>query len=94
VIFELFSKCSYIIIVNKWDIQRDMLSFFDVVRPPELLQFVDDVVPILHGERTFTSHHDCHDDVVVGAIDIRVPKPISDVERLALFALLQVISST
>ena len=52
-------------------------AFFDVIRPPKLLQFVDDVIPILHGERTFAHHHDCHGDVVVGAIDICVPKAVA-----------------
>jgi hypothetical protein len=27
-----------------------LLSFLDVISPPELLKFADDVVPILHGE--------------------------------------------
>ena len=69
-----------------------MLFLLDVVRPPELLQFMDDVIPILHGERTFASHHDGHGDVVVGAIDICVLKTVTQVERTALFSLLQVIT--
>ena len=84
--------------------QRATLLFFDVIRPPELLQFVDDVIPVLHGERThsrrsvayplpFPHHHDCHSDVVVGAIDIRVPKSITQVERLAFSTFLQVIAN-
>ena len=60
---------------------------------PELLQFVDDVIPILHGERTFAPHHYCHGDVVVGAIDICVPKPVSQVERLSFSTFLQVIAN-
>ena len=39
---------------------NESLLILDVVRPPELLQFVDDVIPILHGERTFASHHNGH----------------------------------
>ena len=97
--------------------KKECLLFLDVIRPPELLQFVDDVVPILHGEprekrrpselarrrlsrvrgrrsqRAFASHHDCHGDVVVGTIDVCVPKPVADVERLASFSLLQVIAN-
>ena len=42
---------------------NESLLFLDVIRPPELLQFVDDVIPILHGERTFSSHHDSHGDL-------------------------------
>ena len=57
-----------------WQIAK--LLFFDVVRPPELLQFVDDVIPIFHGERTFTPHHYCHSDVVVGATGICVPNAV------------------
>ena len=54
---------------------------------------MDDVIPILHGERTFASHHDGHSDVVVGAIDVRVPKPVSQVERLTFSTFLQVIAN-
>ncbi len=61
--------------------------------PPILLQFIYNVVPILHGKRTFSSHHDCHGDVVVGAIDIRVPKPVTQVERLTFSTFLQVIAN-
>ena len=42
--------------------------------PPEPFQFISDVIPVLLGERTFASHHVGHGNVVVGAIDIRVPK--------------------
>ena len=52
----------------------DTLFFIDVVRPPELLQFVGDVIPILYGERAFAHHHNSHGDVVVGAIDMS-PSP-------------------
>ena len=79
-------------------------AFFDVIRPPKLLQFVDDVIPILHGERThsrrsvacplpFASHHDGHGDVVVGTIDICVPKPVTQVERLTFSTFLQIIAN-
>ena len=54
---------------------------------------MDDVIPILHGKRTFASHHDGHGDVVVGTIDIRVPKPVSQVERLTFSTFLQVIAN-
>ena len=54
---------------------------------------MDDVIPILHGERTFASHHDGHGDVVVGTIDIRVLKPVSQVERLTFSTFLQVIAN-
>ena len=57
-----------------------MLSFINVIRPPELLELVDDVIPILHGERTFAHHHNGHGDAVVGAIDIRVPEAVSEIE--------------
>ena len=60
------------------------LIILDVIRPPELLQFVDEIIPILHGERTFASHHDGHGDVVVRAIYIRVLKSVTEIERLAL----------
>src|SRR5574344_867570 len=68
------------------------LLFFDVVRPPELLQFVDDVIPILHGERTFAPHHYCHGDVVVGTINICVPKAVAKIEVLTAFALVNVLT--
>ena len=68
------------------------LFFLDVIRPPELFQFVGDVIPILHGERTFSHHHNSHGDVVVGAIDIRVPKPVTQVESMATTALLDVLT--
>ena len=42
---------------------NESLLFLDVIRPPELLQFVDEVIPILHGERTIASHHDGHGDL-------------------------------
>ena len=70
-----------------------MLFLLDIVRPPELLQFMDDVIPILHGERTFASHHDGHGDVVVGAIDICIPKPITQVEHMATFTLFYVLTN-
>ena len=72
---------------------NESLLFLDVLRPPELLQFVDEVIPILHGERTFSSHHDGHGDVIVGTIDIRVPKSVTQIERLASFSLLKVIAN-
>ena len=72
---------------------NESLLFLDVLRPPELLQFVDEVIPILHSERTFASHHDSHGDVVVSAIDIRVPKSVTQIERLASFSLIQVITN-
>ena len=64
-----------------------------VIRPPKPFQFVGNVIPILHGECTWPHHHDGHGDVVVGTIDIRVPKPVTQVERLALFSLLQVVAN-
>ena len=72
---------------------NESLLFLDVLRPPELLQFVDEVITILHSERTFASHHDSHGDVVVSAIDIRVPKSVTQIERLASFSLIQVITN-
>ena len=59
---------------------------------PELLQFVDDVIPIFHGERTFTYHHYCPGDVVVGTVDICVPKAISEIEMVTTFALVYVLT--
>ena len=59
---------------------------------PELLQFVDDVLPIFHGERTLTPHHYCHSDVVVGTIDICVPKAVAKIEVLTGFALVNVLT--
>ena len=56
------------------------------------MQFVDDVIPILHGERTFASHHNGHGDVVVGAIDICVPKAVAKIEILTAFALVNVLT--
>ena len=53
---------------------------------------MDDVIPILHGERTFAHHHNSHGDVVVGAIDIRVPKSITQVESMATTALHYVLT--
>ena len=70
----------------------DTLFFIDVIRPPELLKFVDDVIPVLYGERTFTHHHYCHSDVVVGAIDIRVPKTVTQVESMATTTLYYVLT--
>ena len=54
---------------------------------------MDDVIPILHGERTIVSHHEGHGDVIISAIDIRVPKSITQVERLAFSTFLQVIAN-
>ncbi len=68
------------------------LFFLDVIRPPEQFQFVGDVIPIFHGERTFTPHHYCHGDVVVGAIDICVPKAVAKIKILTAFALVNVLT--
>src|SRR5574344_1670396 len=68
------------------------LPFFDVVRPPELLQFVDDVIPILHGERAFSHHHNSPGDVVIGTIYIRVPKSVAKIESVTAFALVYVLT--
>ena len=72
---------------------NESLLFLDVLRPPELLQFVDEVIPILHSERTFASHHDSHGDVIISTIDIRVPESVTQIERLASFSLLKVIAN-
>ena len=32
---------------------------------------------LLHGERTFSSHHDSHGDVIISTIDIRVPESVT-----------------
>ena len=53
---------------------------------------MDDVIPILHGERTFAPHHYCHGDVVVGTIDICVPKAVAKIEVLTAFALVNVLT--
>ena len=51
-----------------------------------------DVIPILYGERAFAYHHNGHGDVVVGAIDMCVPKPVTQVESMATMALLDVLT--
>ena len=68
------------------------LSFLDVIRPPEMLQFMDYVIPVLHGERTFTHHHYCHGYVIVGTIYICVPKTVTKIEIVTAFALVLVIT--
>ena len=72
---------------------NESLLFLDVLWPPELLQFVDEVIPILHGERTFSSHHDSYGDVIISTIDIRVSESVTQIERLESFSLLQVIAN-
>ena len=66
---------------------------FLVFWPTILLQFIYNVILILHGERTFAHHHYCHGDVVVGAIDVRVPKAITEIEGMATLALLYVLQT-
>ena len=53
---------------------------------------MDDVIPILHGERTFAHHHYGHGDVVVGAIDICVPKAIAEIKRMATSPLVTIFA--
>ena len=53
---------------------------------------MDDVIPILHGERTFAPHHYGHGDVVVGTIDICVPNAVAKIEVLTAFALVNVLT--
>jgi len=47
---------------------------------------VDDVIPILHGERAFSHHHNSPGDVVIGTIYIRVPKSVAKIEFVTAFA--------
>ena len=53
---------------------------------------MDNVIPILHGECAFAYHHYGHGDVVVGTINIRVPKTVAQVESMTTFALIYVIT--
>ena len=68
------------------------LFFLDVIQPPELFQFVGDIIPILHGERTFSHHHNSHGDVVVSTIYICVPKSIAEIEVVTTLALVYVLT--
>ena len=77
------------------DRQRNYLTLLfnlHIGWPPEPFQFVGDVIPILHGERTFAHHHNGHGDVVVGTIDICVPKAVAKVESMAFSSLLHVVT--
>ena len=67
------------------------LAFRDVIRPPELFQFTNQLVPILHCKRTFPPHHDGHGDIVVGAIETSVTKTVAKIEGMATFPLLQIV---
>ena len=57
----------------------------------ELLQFVDDVIPVLHGERThsrrsvayplpFTPHHYCHGDVVLALASVPLGRAVGTID--------------
>ena len=72
---------------------NSLVFLFYVFWPPILLQFIYNVVPILHGESSFSSHHDGHGDVVIGTIDVRVPKAITEIEGMATLALLYVLQT-
>ena len=53
---------------------------------------MDDVIPILHGERARAYHHDGHGNVIVGAIGIRVPESVAEIEIVTASALVYVIT--
>ena len=66
--------------------------FFNIIWPPELLEFMDEGVPILHRKPTFAHHHDSHGDVVVCTIEVCVPETVAEVESMTAFTLLAVLT--